>query len=76
MLCNLVVAELLFVAALVAWTVLTWPDPPWRLIWIGSVAGMVLAPIATYPFSKTLWLALDLLSEGGPAGTVGPGQSS
>jgi hypothetical protein len=71
-----VVAELLFVAALVALTVLTWPEPPWRLIWIGSVVGMVLAPIVTYPFSKTLWLALDLLDEAGPSGGVGAGGST
>ncbi len=61
MLINLVVAELLFAAGLVLVIVATWPTPPWDALWIGSIAGMILAPLALYPFSKTTWLALDLL---------------
>lgn len=60
---NLVAAELLFAGALVALVVATWPAPPWTALWIGSVVGMVLAPIAGYPFSKTLWLAFDLAAQ-------------
>ncbi len=58
---NLVVAELIFVLALVAVLLSTWPNPPWDALWIGSMIGMVLCPLALYPFSKTLWLAFDLL---------------
>ena len=60
---NLVAAELMFASALVALAVGTWPSPPWTAIWIGSVFGMVVAPILTYPFSKTLWLAFDLAAQ-------------
>jgi uncharacterized protein (DUF983 family) len=59
-LCNLVVAELLFVAALVGVAVATWPTPPWTAMWIGSIVMMIVSPIMFYPFSKTVWLALDL----------------
>ena len=39
----------------------TLPDPPiGRLIAI-AVPLMVLAPIAFYPFSRTLWAAIDLV---------------
>jgi hypothetical protein len=39
----------------------TWPDPPWTPILFGGGALMVLMPIAFYPLSKTLWLAIDLV---------------
>ena len=57
---NIIAAELLF--ALVAAGVLaaTWPSPPWTALQWGGAALMILAPIACYPFSKTLFLAFDL----------------
>lgn len=61
---NLVVAELLFYGGLVAAVFLTWPAVPWQAVWIGSVAGTILAPVLFYPFSKTLWFALDLAVQG------------
>jgi hypothetical protein len=39
----------------------TWPDPPWTLIITAAVAQTVLTPIVFYPFSKALWLAIDLM---------------
>jgi uncharacterized protein (DUF983 family) len=58
---NLVAAELLFAGGLVAVLLVSWPNPPWDALWIGSMVGMVAAPLLLYPFSKTLWLAFDLL---------------
>jgi hypothetical protein len=40
--------------------VVTWPNPPWDAIWVISVVMMILTPIIFYPFSKTIWLAIDL----------------
>src|SRR5262249_62206282 len=46
--------------------VATWPTPPWTtIIWIG-VIQMCLTPILFYPFSKAVWLAIDLFFR--PAG--------
>lgn len=56
---NLVVAELLFVAGFVASIILTWPTVPWHLMY-GWLVVAVVAPVAFYPFSKTLWLAGEL----------------
>lgn len=57
---NFVAAELLLVGFLFLGVILTWPDVPWDLfLWLGAPL-MVLGPIAFYPFSRTLWLALDL----------------
>ena len=58
---NLVVAELLFVVAFATTLVLTWPRPPWVFLTYGSAVGVVLFPIILYPFSRTVWIALDLL---------------
>jgi uncharacterized protein (DUF983 family) len=57
---NLIAAELLLAFGLLGVLVATWPDPPWAAIqWVGAVL-LVLAPLALYPFSEMLWLAVDL----------------
>ena len=58
---NIVAAELIFVLVFLGVVVITWPSPPWRLLQYGGIALMMLAPIIFYPFSKTLFLAFDLL---------------
>ena len=57
---NFVAAELLIVLGAAAGLVLTWPDVPWSLITWTLVVLMIMAPVAFYPFAKTLWLAVDL----------------
>jgi uncharacterized protein (DUF983 family) len=58
---NLIAAELSFVAGLVVVIVLTWPRPPWDAIFWGGIALMVLLPVLFFPFSRTVWLAFDLV---------------
>jgi hypothetical protein len=60
LLLNLVAAELASAALVVAVVVATWPAPPWRLMLYGGAALALTTPFLFYPFSKTLWLALDL----------------
>ncbi len=57
---NFVTAE--FTIALIALTVVlqTWPDVPWNALKWGLILVMVPAPALTYPFAKTVWLAIDL----------------
>lgn len=58
---NLIVAELAVVAGLLLGISLTWPDVPWdTLKWL-LLPFVVIAPLITYPFSKSLWLAIDLI---------------
>ena len=64
---NIVAAELVFAAAFVGAVVLTWPTPPWKVLEYGGIALMVVAPLVFFPFSKTLFLAFDLLFR--PAGS-------
>ena len=63
---NIVGAELVFAAIFVATLRLTWPTPPWDLLTYGGAALMILMPILFFPFSKTLFLAFDLIFR--PAG--------
>jgi hypothetical protein len=39
----------------------TWPMPPWNLLTAITVAIAIIAPIALYPTTKALWLAVDLM---------------
>ncbi|HWA58939.1 MAG TPA: DUF983 domain-containing protein [Gemmatimonadales bacterium] len=58
---NIMAAELIWLAvvAAVAWS--TWPTPPWNLILFGGGALMLGLPFLFYPFSKTIFLAFDLV---------------
>lgn len=57
---NFVATELAIAAAVALVVALSWPHPPWAtLLGVGLVLA-VLAPVAGYPYSRTLWLAVDL----------------
>jgi len=58
---NIIAAELLFAALFIGAIVLTWPTPPWNVLEYGGIVLMILAPFAFFPFSKTLFLAFDLI---------------
>ncbi len=57
---NFIAAELFVAAGGFVAVLATWPAVPWTAIEIGLVAFAVPLPILTYPFAKTLWLAIDL----------------
>ena len=58
---NLIIAELLFAAILGLWVLAVWPDVPWDALQVVAVAAMIASPLATYPFTRTVWLAADLI---------------
>ena len=49
-----------FLIVFVGGMVVTWPDVPWTGILIATVTVSALFPIAFHPWSKTLWVALEL----------------
>jgi len=57
---NMLFAEGLTIALFIGTLVKTWPDPPWTLLQYGLPIMALVSPIVFYPFSKTLFLALDL----------------
>ena len=61
MLFNLIAAELVFAGGLLGVLLLTWPDPPWDAMRYAAVPLMVAMPLLFFPFSRTLWIACDLM---------------
>jgi hypothetical protein len=58
---NLMAVETVFSVWVVGFLLATWPDPPWGLFQITLIALMLVFPFLFFPFSKTLFLAFDLL---------------
>jgi len=58
---NLMAVETVFSVWVVGILWWTWPSPPWGVFQAGSVVLMVLTPFVFFPWSKTLFLAFDLL---------------
>ena len=58
---NIMAAELFWVGLAVVVVLLTWPEPPWNLLLVGGGILMIGLPFLFYPFSKTIFLAFDLL---------------
>ncbi|HEX5727667.1 MAG TPA: DUF983 domain-containing protein [Longimicrobiaceae bacterium] len=61
MMFNLVISEGVLALVMVGVVIALWPDVPWRTLHYTGMALMVLAPVFFYPFSKTIWMAFDLL---------------
>lgn len=60
MIINTTVIFATFLVVFGGMVLLTWPDVPWALVFTVTVVANVAIPIAFYPLSKTLWLALEL----------------
>ena len=58
---NLIVAELIVVGVMVIVMLATWPAVPWTAMTWGIGLLLLPAPVLLYPYSKSLWLALDLV---------------
>lgn len=58
---NLMAVETVFCIWVVGFLLATWPDPPWGLFQDTTIILMVTFPVLFFPFSKTLFLAFDLL---------------
>ena len=48
------------------WALRFWPEPPWDFLLYGGMALMIVAPVVFYPFSKTIFLAFDLIFRPAP----------
>ena len=58
---NIALSEGMLAVLVVGIMVALWPDVPWRVLHVGGIVAMMLAPILFLPFSRTLWLALELV---------------
>jgi uncharacterized protein (DUF983 family) len=57
---NFVITELLLAVVMVIGFVTTWPDPPITKLIVIACAETLVAGVFFYPFSKTIWSAIDL----------------
>ena len=58
---NITAAELILLAVIGVIVLRTWPTPPWAILQYVAPALMVLLPLGFFPFSKTLFVAFDLV---------------
>ena len=56
---NTTVVGILFAIVLVTFSAATIPDIPWVTLLLAEIPVMAIGPVAFYPFSKTLWVAID-----------------
>jgi uncharacterized protein (DUF983 family) len=56
---NTMVIGMLFTIVMVVWSALTIPDIPWVALLMAEIPLMAIGPGIFYPFSKTLWVAID-----------------
>lgn len=60
MVIDLAVTEVLFGLLLVGTMLVTWPAVPWTPLLVAAVIVNAVVPVVAYPWSRTVWLALDL----------------
>jgi uncharacterized protein (DUF983 family) len=56
---SLTVFGTIFAAVLIGFSALTVPDIPWVTLLMIEVPIMTIGPAAFYPYSKTIWVAVD-----------------
>jgi hypothetical protein len=57
---NTIIIGAIFTIVFVATMAFTVPDIPWVGLLMAVIPIMSIGPLIVYPFSKTLWLAVDL----------------
>jgi hypothetical protein len=57
---NMTVAEVLFGLLFIGTLMATAPDVPWGPLLAIALVTNGIVPLIFYPFSKTIWLAIDL----------------
>lgn len=57
---NFVVTEVVLGIVIAISFALTLPDPPVGLLVVIAAAETIVVPVLFYPFSKTIWAAIDL----------------
>lgn len=57
---NMAAALAVFFAVLIGGMVLTWPEVPWTGLTIAIFVSMAIVPIGFYPWSKSIWLAIEM----------------
>jgi uncharacterized protein (DUF983 family) len=57
---NTTVTFALFLVLFVGGMVAFWPEVPWGALMAITIGANAIVPVVFYPFSKTIWMALEL----------------
>lgn len=60
MLVNIILTFAFFGFALLVFLIVVWPNVPWDTLQYFLAGAMLVLPILLYPFSRVIWLAVDL----------------
>lgn len=61
MMFNIVLSEGLFVVFVIGLILYLWPVVPWSFLQTWAIVLMAAAPFLVFPWTKTIWLASDIL---------------
>lgn len=57
---NMAFTFVTFLVVFVGGMVATWPDPPWTLLLVLTLALNALFPALFHPVSRTLWVGIEM----------------
>ncbi len=57
---NMAFTFAIFLLVFVGGMVVTWPDTPWTLLLIATLALNALFPVFFHPISRTLWVGMEM----------------
>lgn len=57
---NFALAEVIGIGLVLVFLLATWPDVPWTIVQFGAPMIMLVLPFLFFPFSRTIYLAVDL----------------
>jgi uncharacterized protein (DUF983 family) len=57
---SICLVQTVVILTLIIGVAITYPDPPMVLLTILTVLGALLTPLLFFPFSRTIWCAIDL----------------
>lgn len=61
MMFNIILSEGLFVVFVIGLIIARWPQVPWGFLQTWAIGLMAAAPFLVFPWTKTMWLASDIL---------------
>jgi uncharacterized protein (DUF983 family) len=59
---NLIISQLLMLVVVIGYVLWTWPAVPWNTVEALTIGMIFVSSIASYPFSKLVWVAVELVS--------------
>jgi len=66
---NTAVVEAIFAVLFVGGLIATWPEINWPWLLAAALGTNAILPFVFFPYSKTLWVALDLATHRGSGGS-------